>query len=69
MTPEQVAIEHIGMRRRLGWSLADCRQEAKTCIVMRGLVDGPLPTWDDVMMAYATAWEELPRAQMMLAAE
>ena len=69
MTPEQVALEHIGMRRRQGWSLADCRSEARLCAAMRGLPETTIATWDDVVIAVAMAWEELPRAKMMVAAE
>ena len=64
MTPGQVALEHISNRRMSGWSLADCRSEARLCLAMRGVEERPLVTWDDVFDAFAQAWEELPRVNI-----
>jgi hypothetical protein len=63
MSAEQVAIDHLSYRRSRGWSLADCRSEARLCAAMRGLPDNmPMVTWDDLVVVMAQCWEELPRA-------
>jgi hypothetical protein len=64
MASEIVALEHIRMRRRDGWSLFDCRCEVRLCATMRGMtVDLPLESWDDVVLALSAIWDGLPHGQ------
>lgn len=60
MSPEQIALEHVAWLRSQGHSVASAWRQAADCLDRAGLslprvIDG----WDDVVWAFARAWDGL----------